>query len=105
MSYVQRDVSGNIIGIYENPQPYATEFVANPVLYAPPLPLAKQAETILNHKTLERIQRAVITGRTTWTTPDVVAFCAYLDVCQAIATGKDVVSTAIPVQPAYPLGT
>lgn len=40
MAYVQRDSSGNIIGIYANAQDHATEWVDNPVLYVAPQPIS-----------------------------------------------------------------
>jgi len=33
MPYVKRDGTGNIVGIFSNPNDKATEFVENPVLY------------------------------------------------------------------------
>jgi hypothetical protein len=69
------------------------------------VPLVASAQAIISQATMERIQRAVIANRTTYSAPDVVAYCAYLDQVQAIATGKDVSSTSLPVKPPYPTGT
>jgi hypothetical protein len=69
------------------------------------LPLAMQAQAVLNKKTQERIQRAVTAGRTTWATADVIAYCAYLDKCQAIVSGIDLISTVLPTAAPYPVGT
>ena len=69
----------------------------------PPADYRGQAQEILNQATLQRIQRAVIAGRATWATPDVVTYCAYLDALQPIATGR--VSGPLPAPPPYPAGT
>lgn len=102
--FIDRDEHGSIKAVYENKQHDGQEYLAGAVV---PVSLKAQAVQILARATMERIQRAVIAGRTTWATPDVVEHCAWLDKIQAIATGKDTASTSLPALPVpeFPLGT
>jgi len=68
--------------------------------------LATAAQALLDSRTtLDRIMGAVAQGKTTLSTPDVVAWFAWRDALRAIVTGADTTSTAIPARPAYPAGT
>ena len=65
-----------------------------------------QCAALLDSRTtLDRIMGAVAQGKTTLSTPDVVAWFAWRDALRAIVTGADTTSTAIPARPAYPAGT
>ena len=58
--------------------------------------------------TLQRIQRAVVAGRTTWDAEDVIGWCAYMDELNVITSNTvmpAVIPDDLPPMPVYPAGT
>jgi len=68
--------------------------------------LVAQAKALLaDRTTLDRIQEAIILGKTTAAAADVVAWMTWRGKLRAIVNGSDTTSTALPSQPAFPAGT
>lgn len=99
MPYIDRDLYGNIVGIYEVAQRQGQEFVQNAVLYVPNTPLSQQAKIALDKSdvTMLRCVEAAITVPVEWNN--------YRKSLRAISNGSDTISTVLPPQPAYPAGT
>lgn len=96
MPYIDRDLAGNIISIYEVPQHVGQEFVLNAALF---VSLPYQAQTALNRSdvTMLRCIEAGIAVPSAWNT--------YRKALRAISTGLDKTSTTLPVQPPFVAGT